>query len=58
MGVRLLEHRRNEEILEEANVEAIAVVVRRWRLEWYEHVKKRDETENVRAVIEDGGEEP
>ena len=34
MGVSLLEHRRNEEILEEAKVEAIATVMRRRRLEW------------------------
>ena len=40
------------EILEEANVEAIATVMRRRRLEWYGHVKRRDETENIRAVAE------
>ena len=40
MGVSLLEHRRNEDILEEANVEAIATVVRRRKLEWFGHVKK------------------
>ena len=33
MGVSLLEHRRNEEILEEAKVEPIAMVLRRRRLE-------------------------
>ena len=32
MGVSLLEHRRNEEILEEAKVEQIATVMRRRRL--------------------------
>ena len=52
MGVSLLEHRRNEEILEEANVEAIATVMRRRRLEWFGHVKRRGETENIRAVAE------
>ena len=52
MGVRLLEHRRNEEILEEANVEAIATVMRRRRLEWFVHVKRRGETKNIRAVAE------
>ena len=41
MGVSLLEHRRNEEILEEAKVEAIATVMRRRRLEWFGHVKRR-----------------
>ena len=52
MGVSLLEHRRNEEILEEAKVERIATVIRRRRLEWFGHVKRRDETENIRAVVE------
>ena len=52
MGVSLLEHRRNEEILEETNVEPIATVMRRRRLEWFGHIKRRDETENIRAVVE------
>ena len=52
MGVTLLEHRRNEDILEEANVDAIATVMRRRRLEWFGHVKRRGETENIRAVTE------
>ena len=41
-GVGLLEHRRNEDILEEARVEAIAMAMRRRRLEWFGHVKRRD----------------
>ena len=52
MGVSLLEHTRNEEILEEARVEPIATVRRRRRLEWFGHIKRRDETENIRAVVE------
>ena len=52
MGVSLLGHRMNEEILEEAKVEQIATVMRRRRLEWFGHVKRRDETENIRAVVE------
>ena len=48
MGVSILKHWRNEEILEEARVEQIAMVMR--RLEWFEHVKRRDETDNTRAV--------
>ena len=52
MGVSLLEHRRTEKILEEAKIEQIAVVMRRRRLEWFGHVKRRDETENIRAVVE------
>ena len=51
MGVSLLEHRRNEEILEYATVEAIADMTRR-RLDWFGHVKRRGETENIRAVAE------
>ena len=50
IGVSLLEHRRNEEILEEASVEPIAMVMR--RLEWFGYIKRRDETENIRAVVE------
>ena len=42
MGVSLLEHHRNEDILEEARVESIAMVMR--RMEWLRHVKRRDET--------------
>ena len=45
LGVSLLEHRTNEEILAEARVVPIAMVMRRRRLEW--HMKKRDETENI-----------
>ena len=33
-------------MLEEANVELIAMK----RLEWFEHVKRIEETENIRAV--------
>ena len=50
MVVSLLEHRGNEEILEEARVEPIAMVMR--RMEWFGHVKGRDEIENIRAVVE------
>ena len=52
MGLSLSEHRRNEEILEEARVEPIAMVMRRRRLEWFGHVKRRDETENIQAVVQ------
>ena len=52
MGLSLLvlEHRRNEEILEEARVEPIAMVMR--RLEWFGQVKRIDETEKIGAVAE------
>ena len=43
--------RRNEEIWEvKAKVEPIATVMR--RLECFGHIKRRDETENIRAVVE------
>ena len=51
MGLRLVEHRRNE-VLEETKEEPIAIVVRMGRLEWCGHVGRRDETENDRAVVE------
>ena len=35
-------------ILEEIKVEPIAIIMGR-RLEWFAHVKRRDETENIRA---------
>ena len=39
-----------EPILEEARVEPIVTVMR--RMEWLGHVKRTDETENIRAVAE------
>ena len=39
-------------IFEEAKVEPIAMFMCRRRLEWFGHVKRRDETENIRAVVE------
>ena len=52
MGVSLLENQRIDKILEEAKVEPIAMVTRRRMLEWFAHVKRRGETENIRAVSE------
>ena len=52
MGASLLEHRRNETTLEEAKVEPIAMVMRIRMLEWFGHGTGRDETENIRAVVE------
>ena len=52
MGVSLLENRRKPEILEEAKLEPIAMVMRRRRLEWFGYVKRRDQTENIDAVVE------
>ena len=39
------------DILEEVKVEQIAKVMRRRMLEWFGHVKRREETENIRAVV-------
>ena len=33
-------------------MEPIAMVMRRRKLEWFEHVNRRDETEKIRAVVE------
>ena len=52
MGVSLLEHRRNEEILDVARVAPIVMVMRRRWLQWCGHRRRRDETENIRAVAE------
>ena len=35
-----------------ASVKHIATVMRSRRLEWFGHVKRRDETDNIRAVVE------
>ena len=51
MGVSQLEQGRNE-ILEEARVVLIAMVMRGRRLKWFWPDKRRDETENIRAVVE------
>ena len=45
----LLKHQRNE-ILEEAWVEPIVMVMR--RLQWFGHLRRSVETENIRAVAE------
>ena len=51
MGVNVLGYRRNES-LEEARVELIAMATRRRRLEWFRKIRRRYETENIRAVVE------
>ena len=48
----LLEHLRNWAILDEAKVEPKAMVMRRRRLEWFGHAKRRDGTEHILAVVE------
>ena len=51
MGVSV-EHQRNEDVWEEARVEPIAMVVRRRKLEWFEHVKRRGETEKTSEQLQ------
>ena len=48
----LLEQRINEESLDEPRVKPRVMFMRRRRLDWFGHVKIRDETENIRAVVE------
>ena len=31
---------------------AILIVMRRDRLEWFRHIKRREDTENIRAIME------
>ena len=43
---------KNNEILEEAEMEPIAMVMRRRRLEWFGYTERRHDTENIPAVVE------
>ena len=38
--------------MKEARVDPIAMVMRLRRMEWFEHVTRRGETENTRAGVE------
>ena len=40
------------EVLEEARMESIAMVMRRRMLKWVGHMKRRDYSENIRTVDE------
>ena len=51
MGVSLLEHR-IKKILVEAKVDPITTAMRRRRMEWFVHIKRRDATENILAVAD------
>ena len=50
MGISLEEHRRNEEILEEAGVMPIKDLMRKKRMQWYGHVCRREPEEDIRMV--------
>ena len=52
MGISLEEHRRNEEITSEARIMPIRDVMRKRRLEWFGHVCRREEDQDVRRVFE------
>lgn len=49
-GISLEEHRRNVEIRELAGVEAISVLMRKRRLQWYGHVCRRKDGEDIQRV--------
>ena len=49
-SISLEEHKRNEEIRKQAGVEAISVVMRKRRLQWYGHVCRREEREDIKRV--------
>jgi len=49
-GISLEEHRRNEEIRKEAGVEDISVLMRKRRLQWYGHVCRRKEEDDIKRV--------
>ena len=46
------DHITNDSIREEAKIEAIAIGMRRRRLQWYGHVRRRDREEDIRMVAE------
>ena len=52
MGVSLEEHRRNEDITEEAKIMPIKDVMRKKRLQWFGHVCRREEDEDIKRVSE------
>ena len=52
LGISLEEHRRNEDILQEAKVVPIKDLMRRKRMQWFGHVQRRDSQEDIRKVSE------
>jgi hypothetical protein len=49
-GISLEEHRRNEDIRKLAGVEPISVLMRKRRLQWYGHVCRRKDEEDIKRV--------
>jgi hypothetical protein len=52
MGISLEEHKKNEEIRKEANVIPIEELMRQKRLEWFGHVCRRKQEEDIKKVFE------
>ena len=46
------DHVTNDSVQEIAKLEKIAIGMRRRRLQWYGHVRRRDREEDIRSVIE------
>ena len=46
-GCSLLEHRRNEDILEEMKIDPIVQYINQYRLQWKGHVERMAETNSV-----------
>ena len=51
-GVRLREHKRNEDIREAATVQPITTHLMKKRLRWYGHVSRRDDSHMTRTVMD------
>ena len=51
-AVSLLDHVRSEEVADRCGVEPLEVVMRRRRLRWYGHVRRRDEQEPLGRIME------
>jgi hypothetical protein len=44
-GCSLLEHRRNEDILKELNIDPIVCYIQQYRTQWKKHVERMDPTD-------------
>ena len=52
LGISLEEHKTNESIRQEANVMSVLDLMRRRRLQWFGHVCRREEDDDIRRVHE------
>ena len=53
MGISLEDYKRNEEITAEAGVMPIKDLMRRKRMQWYGHVRRRESEDDIRSVRDD-----